>query len=154
VSGIEFWVFRATPGGGPGGSTPGRQVTMPEIAIGDRVRLEYDDQNDSFARHLPIEGRISRRCTASAGPDDWLLVDLDEPIDYEREVEPGSQLQRLIVPRVLIRSRWPDMPIGPGASPSVFLLLVERSQEASESGLVIDDFLHACWARCHVLPAG
>lgn len=126
---------------------------MPEAAIGRRVRLEYEDQNESFARHLPVEGRISRRCTESTGPEDWLLVQLDGPIEYQREVDPGSQSERLTVQRVLIRSRWADMPIGPGVSPSVFLLLVRQSQEVSESGLIVDDFIHACWARCHVLPA-
>jgi len=125
---------------------------MPEIEIGHRVRLEYDDQNESFARHLPIEGTISLRCTESTGPNDWLLVELDELIDCEHEVGPSSQVQRLIIPRVLIRSRWADMPIAPGASPSVFLLLVRQFQEVSESGLIVDDFIHACWARCHVLP--
>ena len=126
---------------------------MPETPIGHRVRLEYDDQNESFARHLPVEGTISHRCTESTGPEDWFLVELDEPIDYQHEVAPRSQSQRLIAPRVLIRSRWTGLPIGPGASPSVFLLLVQQSQEVSEYGLIIDDFVHACWARCHVLPA-
>jgi hypothetical protein len=125
---------------------------MPETPVGHRVRLEYDDQNASFARRLPVEGTISRRCIAATGSEDWFLVELDEPIDYPHEAGPGSQLQRFAVAHVLIRSRWTSMPIGPGASPSVFLLLVQQSQEVSESGLIIDDFIHACWARCHVLP--
>jgi hypothetical protein len=126
---------------------------MPEILLGQRVRLEYDDQNESFARHLPVEGTISRRCIAAAGSDDWLLVELDAPIDYEPDAGPGARIERLAVARVLIRSRWSEMPVGPGASPSVFLLLVRPSQEVPESGLIIGDFIHACWARCHVLRA-
>jgi hypothetical protein len=39
-------------------------------------------------------------------------------------------------------------------SPSVFLLLVQQSQEVPEYGLVIDDFIQVCWARCHALPIG
>ena len=126
---------------------------MPETLLGSRVRLEYDDQNESFSRYLPVEGTFSHRCVATTGPEDWLLVELDEPIDYEHEVDPHRQPGRLIVPRILIRSRWADMPIGPGASPSVFLLLVRQSQEVPAHGLVTDDFIHICWARCHVLPA-
>jgi hypothetical protein len=127
---------------------------MPDTPIGSRVRLEYDDQNESFARYLPVEGTISQRCLTTIGPDDWYLVELDEPIDYQHEVGPRFEFQRLIVQRVLIRSRWANMPIGPGVSPSVFLLLVQQSQELPEYGLVIDDFIHVCWARCHALPVG
>jgi hypothetical protein len=123
---------------------------MPETLLGSRIRLEYDDQNESFARYLPVEGTISRRCIAAAGPEDWFVVELDEPIDYQGEV--GPELQRIVVPRVLIRSRWPSVPIGRGASPSVFLLLARQSQELAEQGLIIDDFIHVCWARCRVLP--
>jgi hypothetical protein len=127
---------------------------MPDIPIGSRVRLEYDDQNESFARCLPVEGTISHLCFTAIGPDDWFLVELDQPIDYQHEVGPRFDSQRLLVTRVLIRSRWANMPIGPGVSPSVFVLLVQQSQEVPEYGLVIDDFIHVCWARCHVLPAG
>jgi hypothetical protein len=127
---------------------------MPDTPIGSRIRLDYDDQNESFARCLPVEGTISRRCFTAIGPDDWYLVELDQPIDYQRESSSRSESRGLVAPRVLIRSRWANMPIGPGASPSVFVLLVQQSQEVPEYGLVIDDFIHACWARCHVLTAG
>jgi hypothetical protein len=126
---------------------------MPDAPIGRRVRLEYEDQNESFARHLPVEGTIAGRCIASPGSEDWLVVELDAAIDYQHDTGVGSQPRSLAVARVLIRSRWASMPVAPGASTSVFLLLVEPSQEVPESGLIIDDFIHACWARCHVLQA-
>jgi hypothetical protein len=123
---------------------------MREELLGTRVRLEYDDHNESFSTYLPVEGVVSKRCTATAGPDDWYLVDLDKPIDYQHKVGPHSQFKRLIIPRVLIRSRWVGVPIARGASSSVFLLLVAEQQSVHSNALATDDFIYACWARCHV----
>lgn len=122
--------------------------------VGCRVRLDYHDHGESFARHLPVEGTVSRRCTASTGPDDWYLVELDEPIDFQHPTGPHYRFERLVVPRVLIRSRFAGEPLGPDSEPSVFLLLVGEGQEVPEGPLEIDAYVHVCWARCRVLQAG
>ena len=126
---------------------------MTDAFIGSSVRLEYHDQNESFANYLPIDGTVSRRCTATTGPTDWYLVELREPIDYQHHVGPGYQFKRLIIPQVLIRSRWSGEPLGPHTEPSVFLLLVSETQEVPQGPLAIDEFIHICWARCRVSHA-
>jgi len=126
---------------------------MADEFIGSRVRLEYDDQNESFSAYLPVEGVVSRRCAATTGPDDWYLVDLTEPIDYQHQISPHFQFKRLIIPRVLIRSRWSGMPLRRDTEPSVFLLLVANDQDVSTDPLDIAEFTHVCWARCHSLHA-
>jgi hypothetical protein len=124
---------------------------MTDAFVGSQVCLEYDDQNESFASYLPIEGSVSRRCTASTGPTDWYLVELHRPIDYQHQIGPHYQFKRLIIPRVLIRSRWVGEPLGPDREPSVFLLLVSEDQDVPEGALTIDEYIHVCWARCRVL---
>jgi hypothetical protein len=124
-----------------------------QAMVGSRVRLEYEDQNESFEIHLPVEGTVSRRCTATTGPDDWYLVELDEPIEYQHEVGPKFHFVRLVVPKVLIRSRWEGVPISPTTSPSVFLVLVHEDQTLPDKSVVIEDLIHVCWARCTVAAA-
>ena len=121
--------------------------------VGSQVRLEYYDQNESFASYLPIDGTVSRRCTADTGPTDWYLIELRRPIDYQHQVGPYYQLTRLIIPRVLIRSRWVGEPLGPNTEPSVFLLLVSEDQDVPQGPLAIDAYIHVCWARCRVITA-
>ena len=70
---------------------------MTDDFIGSRVRLEYDDHGEGFARHLPVAGRVVRRCTAATGPADWYLVELDEPLDYQHARGPNFQFERWIV---------------------------------------------------------
>jgi hypothetical protein len=125
---------------------------MDEV-VGSRVRLEYFDQNEAFASYLPVSGRVSKRCVTADGPDDWYLVELDEPLDYQLKVGPKSQFRRIIVPRVLIRSRLHGEPISRETSPSVFLLLVGDGQDVPAQGVSVEDYIHVCWARCYVNDA-
>ncbi len=125
---------------------------MQEDLLGVRVHLDYDDQNESFANHLPVEGVISKRCSATSGPGDWYLVELDAPFDYQHKAGP-HQFKRLSIPRVLIRSRWVAEPISLRTSPSVFLLLVAADQGVPSDLLALDEFIHVCWARCHLRHA-
>jgi hypothetical protein len=126
---------------------------MTDALIGSRVRLEYDDQNEAFAANFPVDGTIRKRCTASTGADDWYLVKLDQPIDYQHQVGPHYQFRRLLVPHVLIRSRWADEALGVTTSPSVFLLLISDGQAVPDIGIEIDAYVHASWARCRVFDA-
>jgi hypothetical protein len=126
---------------------------MTDALIGSRVRIDYDDQNESFATHLPAYGTVIERCTATTGADDWYLVELEEPLDYQHQTGPHFQFERLIVSRVLVRSRWRGEPLGPTTSPSVFLLLVSDGRAVDPACLKIADFIFICWARCRVLDA-
>jgi len=121
---------------------------MTDDLIGMRVRIDYDDHNESFATCLPVSGTVVARCTATTGPDDWYLVELDEPLDYQRQIGPHFQFERLVIPRVLVRSRWRDEPLGRDSSPSVFLLLVSEDKTVDPERLDDEEYLFVCWARC------
>jgi hypothetical protein len=52
----------------------------------DRVRIEYFDQNESFREVLPKSGTIVGRFGEASGTQDWALVRLDEPFDWQLKV--------------------------------------------------------------------
>lgn len=120
---------------------------MRQRMIGSRVKIDYDDQNESFASLLPVEGTIARRCTSTNGTDDWFLVDLDQPIDYQEKIGTNFQFRRVIVPQVLIRSRWQGVPIDEGETPSVFLLLVPEGRPITADPIDVASYSFVCWAR-------
>ena len=126
---------------------------MTDALIGVRVRLDYDDHNESFATYLPAFGMVVDRCTATTGPDDWYLVELEQPLDYQHQVGPHFEFKRLIIPRVLVLSRWLGEPLSRTSSASVFLLLVSGDQAVDPASLIVDDFIFICWARCRVQDA-
>ena len=126
---------------------------MVDTLVARRVRIHYDDQAESFAAYLPVEGIVSRRCASTAGPTDWYLIDLSRPLEYERGLAESSQLERLTIRQVLVRSRWPGMPLRHDTEPSVFLLLVRDDQEVPHDPIAIGEFIHVCWARCKILDA-
>ena len=126
---------------------------MTDALVGSQVRLDYDDQNESFASYLPVEGTVTRRCKASTGPTDWYLVALERPIDYQHQIGPHYQFKRLMIPQVLIRSRWANEPLGPDSDASVFLVLVSDDQDIPQGPLDIEAYMHVCWARCRVQHA-
>jgi hypothetical protein len=127
---------------------------VTDALIGSRIHIAYDDQNEAFASYLPVDGTVSRRCTASTGPTDWYLVDLDEAIHYQHATSPPGPFSRLIVSSVLVRSRWNEVPLGAAnTEPSAFLLLVRDDQKILSDPLTVQDFLHVCWVRCRVRPA-
>jgi hypothetical protein len=55
-----------------------------------------------------------------------------------------------MIPRVLIRSRWANEPLGPDSDASVFLVLVSADQDIPQGPLDIGAYIHRCWARCRV----
>jgi len=130
-----------------------RWADVTDAFIGSRVCIQYDDQNESFARYLPVEGTVSRRCTATAGPTDWYLIDLAVPIDYAGDASPSGQLKQGVFPQVLVRSRWKDVRLDMDAEFSVFLLLVRNDQRVPADPIDIEEFSHVCWARCRILAA-
>lgn len=115
-----------------------------------RVRLEYSDQNESFAPCLPREGTILKRI-ASSNVDDWYLVGLDQPIEYQIKVGEPYKFKLVETSHLLIRSRWADHAIGDDEPTSVFLLLVEPEQLPLSTPLDIEQYHHVAWGMCHTL---
>jgi hypothetical protein len=105
-----------------------------------RLRIEYFDQNESFAASLPREGIVEDELqfTDSRGP--WFLVKLDEPLSYQ-----GSRYSNL-----LLMSRWDGMPIGAKEPTSAFVLLVPQGVVPSPSHS-FKEFPHVAWAMVATL---
>lgn len=105
-----------------------------------RVRIEYFDQNETFAAQLPREGLIVATPRASDSSVDWYLVLLDAPV-----VSEGAEHAS-----VLIASRWKGKPIVGGQPASVFILLVPPGQVVTD-GFSYKQFVHVAWGMCHVI---
>ena len=116
-----------------------------------RVQLDYYDNNESFAQHLPVLGSVREQCVSDNGTSGWYLVNLDLPINFQHCDPDGRSHGLLSVSRVLIRSRWLDEPIEAGREPSVFLLLVRENQSVNCNSIHVEDYIHICWARCRIL---
>ncbi len=107
---------------------------------GKRVKLEYGDQNNEFESIFPREGKIlTRHKTESV--DDWYLVDLDKPFQYE-----GKENSQ-----ILIRSRWQGKKISRLGVTSVFVLLINNQQDVSQQQINIDNFNHVAWADAKII---
>jgi hypothetical protein len=104
-----------------------------------RLRLEYYDHNEHFARVLPVDGTVARRVQSTAG-DEWVLFQLDAPASYEN----------VSYEYFLLRSRWRNVEIGGKEPTSVFVLLVTDQKEA-RNGFDVHSFTHAAWGMARTL---
>ena len=107
---------------------------------GKRVKLEYGDQNDAFVSIFPREGKILTR-HKTENVDDWYLVELDKPFQYEGE---KNKI-------ILIRSRWQGKKIGRLGVTSVFVLLINNKEDVSHTEINIDNFNHVVWADAKII---
>jgi hypothetical protein len=104
-----------------------------------RLRLEYYDQNESFAKVLPLLGTVARRLRSKNGGE-WVLFRLDAPAIYE-----GTPYEYF-----LLGSRWQGMGIGSEKPTSVFILLV-ADQGVAQDGFDVHSFPHVAWGTTQVL---
>lgn len=121
---------------------------------GKRVRIEYYDGNERFARYLPRTGRLRHGLNGSAGDSGWFLVDLDEPFECQVQLEGSSRTQRIEVSRFLLRSRWPDNEIGKEEPTSVSILLVDDARGLRLGAIDPRDYHDAAWGMCHTVEEG
>ena len=99
--------------------------------VGQRVRLSYYDHNVRFEAILPLLGTVvSRHRTADV--DDWFLLRLDEPFDYD-----GIDRSH-----VLIRSKWMGSVIGREEHVAVFVLLIPDMGLLSQREIKVEQFEH------------
>ncbi len=115
-----------------------------------RVRIEYYDQNDAFSQLLPRSGEVVGPRTDVRGNADWLLIRLDEPIEYQLEIGDRFRFRLVHVGHFLVRSRWSEIPIRAGETPSVFILLVEVSDTDVPDRFDPASYIHAVWGTCIV----
>ena len=104
-----------------------------------RLRLDYYDHNETFAKVLPVDGTIARRLQTKGGSQ-WVLFQLDAPATYE-----GVSYQYF-----LLRSRWRNMGIEGREPTSVFILIV-RDEHDAQDGFDVHSFPHVAWGMTQVL---
>jgi hypothetical protein len=117
--------------------------------LGARVRIEYGDHNESFRSVLPVHGRITRHILAEHGVQDWFLVSLDRPFDFEIEDASQKKREMLHCEKIIIRSRLKGQRIGGPAPASVFILLIRDEKSLRRKPIIVDQFYHAAWGECH-----
>jgi len=100
-----------------------------------RLRIEYFDQNESFAAQLPREGVVVAQPRSGDSELSWHLLHLDTPVTYEHAV----------YTHVLLASRWASHPLGGSEPTSVFILLVPQSQAMVADGFSHKRYLHVAW---------
>jgi hypothetical protein len=118
------------------------------VMIGKQIKVEYDDQNESFRHLLPRSGLIVRGVSLKDWNAGWYLLQLNEPFDYQHKTAEPYVFRETRIGHLLIKSRWEGVEIGE-ARTSVFVLLVPDAS-VSETGRVSSkDFIHACWGVVH-----
>ena len=109
--------------------------------VGGKIRLEYFDQNEDFARSFPAQTcDVIQRFSSTDGADNWFLLKLDKPFTYE-----GIENTHL-----LVRSRWRESEIGGKEPTSVFILLVS-DKTLLKDPLDIASFRHVAWGMAYAM---
>lgn len=106
-----------------------------------RISLAYYDQNERFAACLPRAGTVTRRVPLKGWGDDWYLLNLDEPFEYE-----GRRHDQ-----VLIRSRWEGYRVGGWKPTSVFILLIPNAAALAPPTPRPKEFHHVAWGMARTV---
>lgn len=117
-------------------------------AVARRLRIEYADQNEEFARYLPRVGAVEREFRDTTGGGPWFLVRLEEPFEYQLRSGDLFQYRLTHVDAFLIRSRWEGHEVGDRDGVSVFVLLVERDRPPVGDEIDVHNFVHIAWGTC------
>jgi hypothetical protein len=111
--------------------------------IGSALAVGYADQNESFAAYLPRTGTVARQITLEDWGSDWLVLQLDEPFEYQLgSLDIG--FRATTVTHFLVRSRWASHTIG-AQQTSVFLLVDADHVLDTRHQFRSTDFIHVCW---------
>lgn len=120
---------------------PIQRINMKKL----RIRINYDDQNEDFAKFLPRDGEIIQQLKDEYGHDDWFLVKLDESFEYQLKIEDALQFRLIKCDKFLIRSRWKGHKIDAEQGTSVFILLIPDESKLSKDPIKINDFVFIAW---------
>jgi len=118
---------------------------IKEEIIGTKISIEYFDQNEEFANILPRSGLITQKLKSSDSIDNWFVIDLDEPFEYQMKIGEPFQFKLLHCNKLLIRSRWEGKEIGGNEDTSIFIFLI-TDETLLDNGIInIDNFYHIAW---------
>ena len=119
-----------------------------------RLRVEYSDQNKSFAAYLPRVGQTTRSFVSDDGTSGWFLLELDEPFEYQLKVGEAFRFREIVVTHFLIRSRWQGHDVGAREPTPVFVLLVEKGALPLKEPIHVQHYVQAAWGMCTREPGG
>ena len=110
-----------------------------------KIRIDYDDQNESFAKFLPRNSQIIQQLTDEYGNNDWFLVKLDEPFEYQLKIGDNFQFRLINCDKFLIRSRWKNQRVDSEEGTSVFIMLIPDELKLLNIPIRMDDYVHIAW---------
>jgi hypothetical protein len=113
--------------------------------INTRVIIDYDDQNEDFSKFLPRKGKIIQQLTDEYANDDWFLVELDEPFEYQLRTDDNFQFKLIKCDKFLIRSRWKNHEINSKEGTSIFILLIPDESKLFNVPMKINSFVQIAW---------
>ena len=117
-----------------------------ESPIGRRVKV---DNYDTPAYYLPVSGTITRQINSVDGANNWFLLELDAPVQYQYKVGSGSfEFRGIETQKMLIRSRWKDYEIGQDEPTSVFILMIPDEALLEMEPTNVKDFIFDNWRMC------
>ena len=129
-------------------TSPAAQFYDYSELIGSQLELGYSDQNEKFAGFFPRRGTVTRQVDLEDWGSDWLILQLDEPFDYQLgSLETG--LRGILVTHLIVRSRLASYPIGEKQT-SVFVLLDPDNIVHTKDHFRSTDFVQAFWG---VIPS-
>ena len=113
--------------------------------VGLKIKIDYYDQNEDFAKFLPRSGQIMQQLTDEYGNNDWFLVELDEAFDYQLKTGENFQFKLINCDKFLIRSRWRDQQINSKDGTSIFIMLIPDEKKLANVPIRISDYVHIAW---------
>ena len=117
-----------------------------------RVRLEYEDQNERFARHLPVTGRLSRQVPGSDGRQWWIMA-LDAPLEYQHKVGEPFQYRLVRTTELVLGNRSSEQMIGGAAAAPVHILVPLEPEATRGDSVRLDAFAHVAWGTVAIATA-
>jgi len=116
------------------------------VAVGARLRVEYE--GEGLESYLPRSGQVMAQLSDASGNGDWLLLALDEPMNYQLKVGEPYQFRALEIGHFLLRSRVVGQPLGQAQPTSAFVLLVEESRMPITTPFDEKQYPFVAWASC------
>lgn len=118
--------------------------------VNSKIAIEYYDQNEEFAKFLPRKGQIVQQLADEYGNNDWFLVKLDEPFEYQLKLGEPFQFKLINCNKILVRSRWKNQKItAEGAS--VFIMLIPDDSKLNNCPIQIDDYVQIAWGYAKLI---
>lgn len=117
-----------------------------------RVRIEYLDHNDAFARLLPVSGTVIQALTNHEGPAIWWVVRLDQQMEYQLGAD-GTGHRLLSVSEIVVTSRWEGYEVGGDEPTSVHILLPLEQSATMGPSYQPEAFYAVAWGMCYTSAA-